>query len=47
MNIEAVILGIALFLAGYYAGYSIGFRRCFEYFMARLIDIKEENDDNM
>ena len=47
MNIEVVVLGIALLLSGYYAGYSIGFRRCFEYFMAKLSDMKEENDDNM
>lgn len=46
MNIEAVILGIALFLAGYYAGYSVGFRRCFEYLKEQLdAFIKEKGEE--
>ena len=46
MNIEAVVLGIALLLCGYYAGYSIGFKRGLEYLAAMLDDAREENKDD-
>ena len=47
MRIEAIILGIALFMAGYYAGYSIGFRRCFEYLKDELDKFRSGKNDNM
>ena len=47
MNIEAIILGIAILLCGYYAGYAIGFKRGLEYLMGILRNMEDENNDNM
>lgn len=47
MKIETVILGIALWMCGYYIGYAIGFKHGFRYLADKFESFRREKDDSM